>query len=98
MFMGGLQAWIVARFGPNQFEDQFSELIKLRQRGSMLEYQGKFERQLAMVGVLQQDRKVSCFLTGLKDSIRTDVQVHRPTTLAMAIGLAKLYEARELAQ
>ena len=30
--------------------------------------------------------------------IRTDVQAHHPTTLTMAIGLAKLYEARELAQ
>ena len=44
---------IVPRFGPNQFEDQFSELIKLRQHRSVLEYQGKFERQLARVGVLQ---------------------------------------------
>lgn len=58
-----------------------------------MEYQGHFEKLLAKVGHLSQDRKVSCFLTGLRDSIRTDVQANRPTTLTMTIGLARLFEA-----
>ncbi|KAJ0009667.1 hypothetical protein Pint_33583 [Pistacia integerrima] len=85
-------------FGPNQFEDPFGELTQLRQTGSVIEYQCKFERWLAKAGALTQDRKVTCFIIGLRDSIRTDVQANRPTTLVMAIGLAKLFEARNQAQ
>lgn len=64
----------------------------------MVDYQAKFERMLSKVGSLTQDQKVSCFVTGLKDSICTNVQANRPTTLTMAIGLARLFEARDLAQ
>ncbi|KAJ0048459.1 hypothetical protein Pint_15579 [Pistacia integerrima] len=93
-----LRSGLFARFGPNQFEDPFGELIKLRQAGLVIEYQCKFERLLAKAGALTQDRKVTCFITGLKDSIHTDVQANRPTTLVMANGLAKLFEARDQAQ
>ncbi|KAH7543989.1 hypothetical protein JRO89_XS15G0078500 [Xanthoceras sorbifolium] len=44
------------------------------------------------------DKKVSCFVTGLKDSIRTDVQANLLSTLTIAIGLARLYEARDTTQ
>ncbi|KAJ0077699.1 hypothetical protein Patl1_35564 [Pistacia atlantica] len=71
---------------------------QLRQPGSVIEYQCKFERWLAKAGALTQDRKVTCFIIGLRDSIRTDVQANRPTTLVMAIGLAKLFDARNQAQ
>ena len=52
---------LFSRFGPNQFEDPFSELIKLYQTGSVLEYQGKFEKLLAKAGPLTQDLQVSFF-------------------------------------
>ncbi|KAK0581846.1 hypothetical protein LWI29_018689 [Acer saccharum] len=89
---------ILSRFGPTQFEDPFSQLIRLKQTSTVIEYQTRFERVLAKVGNLAQDKKVSCFVTGLRDSIRTDVQAHCPSTLTIAIGLAKLYEARDQAQ
>ena len=88
----------MARFEPNQYEDHFSKLITLRQTGSVLEYQSKFERGLARVVALSQEKKVSCFVTRLKDSIRTDGQANQPTTLTMAIGLPKLFEGPDLAQ
>ncbi|KAK0587236.1 hypothetical protein LWI29_019561 [Acer saccharum] len=90
-FKNGLQT----RFGPNQFVDPFGELIQLRQTGTVVEYQARFEKLLAKVGSLAPDKKVSCFVTGLKDSIRTDVQANLPSTLTMAIGLARLFEARD---
>ncbi|KAA8526239.1 hypothetical protein F0562_008022 [Nyssa sinensis] len=37
-------------------------------------------------------------LCALRDSIRADVQAGRPTTLTAAIGLARVYEARNLSQ
>ncbi|KAH7516502.1 hypothetical protein FEM48_Zijuj10G0141800 [Ziziphus jujuba var. spinosa] len=93
-----LKNGLFTRFGSNQFEDQFGELIKLRQTGTVLDYQSAFEKLLSKVRPLSQERKVSCFTTRLKDSIRTDVLAHQPTTLTMAIGLAKLFEARDQAQ
>ena len=57
--------------------------------------QARFEKLLVKVGLLAPDKKVSCFVTGLKDSIRTDVQANLPSTLTMAIGLARLFEARD---
>ncbi|KAI9156198.1 hypothetical protein LWI28_002074 [Acer negundo] len=88
---------ILSRFGPTKFEDPFSQLIQLKQTNSVIEYQTRFERVLAKVGNLAQDKKVSCFVTCLRDSIRTYVQAHCPSTFTMAIGLAKLYEARDQA-
>ncbi|KAK0571896.1 hypothetical protein LWI29_023257 [Acer saccharum] len=85
------------RFGPNQFFNFFGELTKLQQTGTVEEYQGKFEKLLARAGHLPQAQQVSCFISGLRDTIRTDIQANRPTDLTSAIGLARLYEARDLA-
>ncbi|KAL5842733.1 hypothetical protein ACOSQ3_013336 [Xanthoceras sorbifolium] len=79
----------------NQFEDYFVELIKLREIGSVMDYQCKFERLLAKIEILAPEKKVSCFVADLKDNVQTDVQANRLTTLTMTIGLAKLYEARD---
>lgn len=35
---------VFSRFGPNQFKDHFAELIKIRKNGTMVEYQGQFEK------------------------------------------------------
>ncbi|KAK9179225.1 hypothetical protein WN943_028424 [Citrus x changshan-huyou] len=87
-----------ARYGATQFQDFFGELIKLQQVGSVCDYQTQFEKLLAKVGRLSQDRQVSCFVSGLKDTIKADVLAGRPTTLTSAIGLARLYEARNISQ
>ncbi|KAH9686113.1 hypothetical protein KPL70_014237 [Citrus sinensis] len=58
------------------------------------DYQARFERLLAKVGSLSQNKKVRCFIAGLKESIRVDVQANLPTTLTIAIGLARLYKLK----
>jgi hypothetical protein len=50
------------------------------------------------VGKLSQAHQVGGFVSGLKESIRVDVQAVKPSTLTAAVGLAKLYEARVLAK
>ncbi|KAJ0092850.1 hypothetical protein Patl1_25137 [Pistacia atlantica] len=62
------------------------------------QYQAQFERLLAKAGPLSTERKVSCFASGLKDAIRTEVMANRPTTLSEAISLARLFEAKVAAQ
>nr|CAD1835788.1 unnamed protein product [Ananas comosus var. bracteatus] len=85
------------RYGPTQYQDFFGDLTKLKQMGSVRDYQTQFERLLIRVGTLTAIQQVGCFVSGLKESIRTDVQACKPSTLSAAIGLARLYESREQA-
>ncbi|KAA8517478.1 hypothetical protein F0562_017771 [Nyssa sinensis] len=87
-----------SRYGPTQFYDFFGELTKLQQTGSVREYQTQFEKLLAKAGSLSQTQQVSCFVSGLKESIKVDVLAGRPNSLSAAISLARLYEARNLSQ
>lgn len=96
--MGSIQSCLLARYGPTQFHEFFGELTKLQQMGSVREYQSRFEQLLAKVGHLTPTRQVSCFVSGLKESIKAVVLTGRPTDLTTAIGLARLYEARNASQ
>jgi hypothetical protein len=88
---------LFTRFGPNQFYDPFGELTKLQQEGSVREYQARFESLLSKIGNLPQNQQVSCFISGLEEVIKSDVMAGQPLTLTSAIGLARLYEARNTA-
>ncbi|GLT61288.1 hypothetical protein SLA2020_340070 [Shorea laevis] len=92
-----LKEGLFVRFGPSQFYDLFGELTKLQQEGSIKEYQSKFESLLPKIGTLSQSQQVSCFVIGLKDVIKADVMAGRPLNLTSAIGLARVYEARNTA-
>ena len=92
------KAGLLARYGPTQFYDYFGELTKLQQTGSVRDYQSRFENLLAKAGHLPPARQVSCFISGLKEGIKADVLARRPVDLSTAIGLARLYEARNLSQ
>ena len=92
------KAGLLARYGPTQFYDYFGELTKLQQTGSVRDYQSRFENLLAKAGHLPPARQVSCFISGLKEGIKADVLAGRPMDLSTAIGLARLYEARNLSQ
>jgi hypothetical protein len=89
-----LKANLYTRYGPTPFEDPFGELTKLRQIGSVKDYQVQFEQLLSRVGKLSSQHQLSCFISGLKDTIRTEVQAARPTSVTEAIGLARLFETR----
>jgi hypothetical protein len=69
-----LKEMIHVRFGPTQFEDFYGDLSKLKQHGRVKEYQCQFEKLLSRVRKLSQAHQVGGFMSGLKESIRTDVQ------------------------
>ena len=70
------------------------DLKKLKQMGSVREYQSQFERLLSKVGKLSPTQQVGCFISGLKEHLRIDVQALKPASLSVAVGLARLYEAK----
>ncbi|KAJ9185092.1 hypothetical protein P3X46_004760 [Hevea brasiliensis] len=67
----------------------FGELTKLRPHGIVQDYKTQFNKLLAKLGQLSQARQVSYFVTGLIESIRTDVQANCPTTLSHAISIIR---------
>jgi hypothetical protein len=82
------------RYGPTIFEDHFGDLTKLQQTGAVRDYQFQFEQLLSRVEKLSVQQQLGCFVSGLKNTLRTEVQAARPKSVTEAIGLAKLYEAR----
>jgi hypothetical protein len=66
------------RYSATQFDDFFGDLTKLRQTGTVREYQGQYERLLSRAGRLSVTQQVSGFISGLKESIRPEVQASRP--------------------
>jgi hypothetical protein len=89
-----LKTELYNRYGPTRMEDHFGDLTKLRQGGSVRDYQVEFERLLSRVGKLSTQHQLGCFVSGLKEMIRIEVQVAKPTSLTKATGLARLFEAK----
>ncbi|KAF8405189.1 hypothetical protein HHK36_010089 [Tetracentron sinense] len=83
----GILSWsafkeaLLSRFGSTEFEDPFGDRTKLRQTGSLRDYQSAFENSSNHTPVISQPLLVSCFISGLKDDIRLDVKSRRPFTL-----------------
>jgi hypothetical protein len=93
-----LKEGLHTRYGPTLYEDFFGDLSKLKQDGSVRDYQIQFERLLSRVGKLSPAHQLGCFISGLKDILRTEVKASRPSNLIAAVGLAQLYEAKQQAQ
>lgn len=83
---------VLARFGMGPFDDPLAELMKLRQNGTVEQYQEAFDSLLNRVELPVQ-HAISCFLSGLNDEIQHAVRMFKPHTLHDAYCLAKLQEA-----
>ncbi|XP_058766771.1 uncharacterized protein LOC131640391 [Vicia villosa] len=82
------------RFGPSSFDNHQAELFKLKQEGSVVEYQTKFEKLGTQVIGLPPDAILNCFISGLSCEIQNEMAIHKPTNISQAIGLAKLIESK----
>ncbi|XP_058742330.1 uncharacterized protein LOC131614797 [Vicia villosa] len=82
------------RFGPSSFDNHQAELFKLKQEGSVVDYQTKFEKLGTQVVGLPAEAILNCFISGLTSDIRNEMAIHKPTNISQAIGLAKLIESK----
>ncbi|KAJ0088334.1 hypothetical protein Patl1_32526 [Pistacia atlantica] len=82
------------RYRPTLLEDFYEEFTKLTQTGMVRDYQPKFNRLLARARSLTEQQQISCFVSGLKETICVDVRAANPQTLPHAAGLAHLYETK----
>ncbi|KAB5524458.1 hypothetical protein DKX38_022207 [Salix brachista] len=77
------------RFGPSAYEDPVGAFTKLRQTGSVEEYQSAFEILSNKITDLSEEFRISTFLSGLRDELRIIVTMFRPNTLSAAFGERK---------
>ncbi|XP_058788145.1 uncharacterized protein LOC131662390 [Vicia villosa] len=82
------------RFGPSTYENHQAQLFKLRQHGSVAEYQANFERLGNRVLGLPSEAILNCFISGLIPEIRNELAIHQPFSISQAVGLAKLIESK----
>jgi len=74
------------------FDDPLAELMKLRQLGSVEQYQENFDSLLTRVE-LPVNYVISYFLSGLRDEIQNAIRMLKPQTIHEAYCLRKLPEA-----
>ncbi|KAF8389533.1 hypothetical protein HHK36_024048 [Tetracentron sinense] len=102
--MRGTPSWpelveaLCVRFGPTQYEDFTGALIRLSQTSTVREYQQQFERLANRTIGLTDSFFTSCFINGLRDDIRHEVKMFKPTNLLRAISLARSQEEKLTAQ
>lgn len=86
---------LIIGFSPAKFKDHAVtlEILKsceLRQTSTLREYQSRFERLANQNDGLPESFLVSCFVSGLKDETRLDVQLFIPWAVVTIIGQARL--------
>lgn len=82
---------LVERFGTD-FEDPMEEIKKIKQVGSVKEYQAILVRNLTRVN-LSQENAISCFIGGLKPELNIAVKITNPTSLSQVYRSASMQEA-----
>jgi hypothetical protein len=82
------------RFVPSTYANHQEELFKLRQMGIVSEYQVQFEKLGNRVFGLSPEAILNCFISDLSPDIRNEIAIQKPHSIAQAISLAKLIEAK----
>ncbi|KAL0444650.1 UNVERIFIED_CONTAM: hypothetical protein Slati_2187700 [Sesamum latifolium] len=82
------------RFGPSSYENHRQALFKVRQTGSLQDYQLEFECLCNRVVGLSRDSILDCFLSRLRLNIQKELAILHPTSISQAIGLARLIDSK----
>jgi hypothetical protein len=82
--------WFV--FGPTGYEDYDEALSRVKQKGTLREYQKEFEKLANRVIGCPQKALIGTFLGGLKAEISSDVRKFKPRTLRATIEFARMRE------
>lgn len=78
------------RFGPTDGVNFDETLSKIRQQGTLREYQQEFGKLRNWVEGWSHKALVGSFMGGLKPEIAEDIRLFRPRTLKDAILLARI--------
>ena len=79
-----------ARFGPTDCDDFDEALSRIKQMGSLRDYQSDFEKLGNRVRGWTQKALVGTFMGGLKPEIAEGIRMFKPQSLKEAISLARM--------
>jgi hypothetical protein len=82
------------RFGPPIRGNALGELIQLRREMTVADYQTRFLALVNRCKGLTEPHQIDIFTVGLRDLLKTDVELEQPVTLEEAMALARAYEHR----
>ncbi|KAF3776017.1 hypothetical protein EJ110_NYTH38904 [Nymphaea thermarum] len=85
----GLVDAMKSHFGPSAFLDYNVELSKIKQKGSIIDYQVRFEELNNMVREWPTKAHIGAFEGELKDETRIEVQASKPRTLPNCFDLER---------
>src|ERR1700735_5662131 len=75
----------------------FSQLINLKQKGSMVEHIEYFQKLNIRVKDIPEEHRIDVFIGNLKDNIQHEVRLWEPDSLEKAFRLARKMESKIMA-
>ena len=88
-----LRAVVLRRFSCAREVDPVEQLMPLKQRTSVADYQDEFESTAAQMQGVPEAIFKGAFLHGLREDIRAELKMHRPNGLHEMMDLAQQVEA-----
>ncbi|XP_068645217.1 uncharacterized protein [Aristolochia californica] len=84
------------RFGPLLRRNPVGDLVNLNQLGTIEQYQKFFQEKLARAShLVRPELYASLFTAGLVESLRLEVELEAPTSLAHAMNLARALDTKQ---
>ncbi|KAD5317080.1 hypothetical protein E3N88_17026 [Mikania micrantha] len=83
------QSELLHCFSGLEIQNPYEQLATIRQSHSIFDYIDDFEYVLSLVPPLPESQTLGYFIAGLKDDVKQQVRLHRPTSCIDAMYLAK---------
>ena len=88
---------LIAHYEDTKNNTFFSQLISLKQKGSIMEHIEEFQKLNIRVKDIPEEHRIDVFIGYLKDNIQHDVRLWEPDSLEKAFRLARKMESKIMA-
>jgi len=88
---------MIAHYEDTKSNTFFSQLINLKQKGSMVEHIEDFQKLNIWVTDIPEEHRIDVFIGTLKDNIQHEVRFSEPDSLKKAFRLARKIESKIMA-
>jgi len=85
---------MIAHYEDTKSNTFFSQLINIKQKGSMMEHIEDFQKLNIRVKDILEEHKIDVFIGTLKDNIQHEVRLWEPYSLEKAFRLARKMESK----
>jgi len=85
---------MITHYEDTEINTFFSQLINLKQNGSMMDHIDEFQKLNIRVKCISEENRIDVFIGTLKDNIQHDVHLWEPDSLEKAFKLARKIERK----